>query len=156
MSRTTSASRERAFDVIVPIELSSIFNRWFFIPGVDGVRDQTGPWDVEGQTRTVLLSDGSSVREALTKVERPTGFSYRVGPFPRPLGLLANGATGSWSFTPASDGSTGIHWTYSFEPAPGRAWLVRLVVAPAWKRYAQQGLERALKQVELVHTDTSS
>jgi len=148
VSATTTAPPERAFDVIVPIDLSSIFQRWFFIPGVDGVRDQTGPWDAAGQTRTVLLSDGTSVQEQLTKVERPTGFSYRVGPFPRPLGLLARGATGSWSFAPEPDGSTSINWTYSFDPAPGRAWLVRLLIAPAWRRYAQRGLRLSLNQVE--------
>ena len=148
VSSTARASQEATFDVIVPIDLSSIFKRWAFIPGVEGVRDQTGPWDKVGQTRTVLLSDGTSANEELTRVDRPSGFAYQVGPFPRPLGLLATHATGSWSFTSERDGSTGISWTYSFEPARGRAWLVRLVIAPAWRRYAQRGLELAVAQVE--------
>ena len=148
VSTTTSAPREKAFDVIAPIELSSIFKRWLFIPGVDGVRDQSGPWNTEGQTRTVLLSDGTSVNEALTNVERPSSFGYRVGPFPRPLGLLATRASGSWSFTSQNNGDTGIRWTYRFEPAPGRAWLVRLIIAPAWKRYARHGLALAVAQAE--------
>ena len=68
VSSTTSASPERTFDVIVPIDLSSIFEPWFFIPGVDGARDQTGPWDVEGETRTVLraLNQVETVRTDAT------------------------------------------------------------------------------------------
>jgi hypothetical protein len=148
VNATTRASREDTFDVIVPIDLSTIFKRWLFIPGVEGVRDQSGPWDTAGQTRTVLLSDGTSAAESLTSVNRPEGFSYRVGPFPRPLGLLANSANGSWTFTSKAKGVTAIRWTYSFQPAPGRAWLVRFIIAPAWRRYAQRGLDLAVAQVE--------
>jgi hypothetical protein len=148
VTANASASQEDTFDIIVPIDLSTMFKRWLFIPGVEGVRDQSGPWDTAGQTRTVLLSDGTSAQEVLTAVERPTGFEYEVGPFPRPLGLLAEGATGSWDFTSASDGTTRIRWTYSFQPAPGRAWLVRFIIAPAWRRYAQRGLDLAVAQVE--------
>jgi hypothetical protein len=145
---TTAVSREGAFDIIAPIDLSSIFDRWLFIPGVTGVEDQSGPWDEPGQTRTVLLSDGTSAPEILTQVDRPTGFAYRVGPFPKPLGLLAENANGEWTFTEDENGQTEIDWTYRFQPAPGRGWLVRLVIAPMWKRYAQRSLEKAVGQVE--------
>ncbi len=148
MTANAIASQEVTFDVIVPIDLSTMFKRWLFIPGVAGVRDQSGPWDTAGRTRTVLLSDGTSAAESLTSVDRPNGFSYRVGPFPRPLGLLATDAVGTWTFTSKGDEVTSISWTYSFQPAPGRGWLVRLVIAPAWRRYAQRGLARAVAQVE--------
>jgi hypothetical protein len=145
---TTDASREAAFDIIAPIDLSSIFDRWLFIPGVTGVEDQSGPWNEPGQTRTVLLSDGTRAHEVLTQVDRPAGFAYRVGPFPKPLGLLAENAIGEWTFTADDSGQTGIIWTYRFQPASGRGWLVRLVIAPMWRRYAQRGLEKAVSQVE--------
>ncbi len=80
----TSASPETAFDTIAPVDLAAVFYRFMLVPGVRGVRDQSGVWDTAGRTRVVLLSDGSEVPERLTMVDRPRAFSYRVGPFPRP------------------------------------------------------------------------
>jgi hypothetical protein len=140
----TAASAEVAFDTIAPIDLASIFERWLLIPGVRGVRDQSGPWDAAGRTRTVQLTDGSEAPERLTGVDRPRAFSYRVGPFPRPLGLLASSADGDWSFTPAQGGGTDIRWTYRFTAGPGRRTLVRALIAPMWRGYSRRGLERAV------------
>jgi hypothetical protein len=55
---------------------------------------------------------------------------------------------GSWTFTAQGDEMTSISWTYSFQPAAGRRWLVWLIIAPAWRRYAQRALELAVAQVE--------
>ena len=140
----TAASTEVAFDTIAPIDLTSIFERWLLIPGVRGVRDQSGPWDAAGRTRTVQLTDGSEAPERLTSVDRPRAFAYRVGPFPRPLGLLASSADGDWSFTPAPGGGTDIRWTYRFTAGPGRRTLVRALIAPMWRGYAERGLDRAV------------
>ena len=142
---------ETAFDVIAPIDLSSILEGWLLVPGVDGVRDQTGAWDAAGQTRTVLLSDGSEVEETLTSVERPKSFGYRVGPLPGPLGLLAGFATGEWVFKPVSAKSTDISWTYSFEVDLIRHMAVRLIVAPMWRGYADRALKRAVAAAEAAH-----
>jgi hypothetical protein len=145
---TVTASRDVTFDIIAPIDLSSIFDRWLFIPGVKGVKDQSGPWNEPGRTRTVVLSDGSSVDEVLTQVDRPAGFAYRVGPFPKPLGLLAKSATGHWTFTEDETDQTGIVWSYRFQPSRGRGWMVRLLIAPMWRRYARHSLDKAVGQVE--------
>lgn len=141
--------RATAFDTIAPIDLSAIFDRWLFIPGVDGVSDQSGAWDAAGQTRTVNLDDGTSVQEELTSIERPSSFGYRVGPFPGPLGLLASSAEGEWQFSEGTDGKTQIEWTYRFHPAKGRSVPVRLLIAPAWRGYAQRALARSIKVAEL-------
>jgi hypothetical protein len=143
------AGPEVAFDAIAPIDLASIFERWLLMPGVVGVRDQSGPWDEPGRSRTVQLSDGSEVPERLTSVDRPRSFAYRVGPFPRPLGLLASVADGEWRFTPTS-GGTDIRWTYRFEPRPGRRGLMRLLIAPLWRGYARRALERAVRAADAV------
>jgi hypothetical protein len=93
VAATTTASPEEEFDTIAPIDLGRIFDRWLLIPGVAGVRDQSGPWESAGRTRIVMLEDGSAVPEELTVVDRPHGFGYRVGPLPAPLGLIATKAS---------------------------------------------------------------
>ena len=143
----TSASPEKAFDFIAPIDLDRIFDRWLLIPGVTGVRSQSGPWSTPGQTRVVLLSDGSEVREELRDVERPDGFTYRVGPFPGPLGMIAVAAEGEWDFS-RDDGRTRVTWTYRFRPARLRRWLVLLLIAPMWRGYARRALRKAVAGLE--------
>ncbi|MDQ1540544.1 MAG: hypothetical protein QOH29_1270 [Actinomycetota bacterium] len=136
-----------SFDVIVPIDLETIFKRWLLLPGVRGVRDQSGPWDAAGRTRIVELGDGTEVPEQLTRVEPRRSFAYRVGPFPRPLGLLATAAEGEWLFSPERAG-TSVRWTYRFFPRPGFRLVIRTCVAPMWRGYARRALTRAAAAAE--------
>jgi hypothetical protein len=55
-----AVSQITAFEYNVPIDLTSIFTGYGPLPAVTGTKNQTGAWDGAGQTRTVLLSDGSS------------------------------------------------------------------------------------------------
>lgn len=61
---------DKAFSHIVPIDLANIFTGFRPLPAVKGMRDQTGTWDAASQSRTVLLSDGSSAQRPLQR----TGF----------------------------------------------------------------------------------
>ena len=61
---------DKAFSHIVPIDLANIFTGFRSLPAVKGMRDQTGTWDAASQSRTVLLSDGSSAQRPLQR----TGF----------------------------------------------------------------------------------
>lgn len=143
-----AAPVEVAFDAIAPIDLASVFERWLLLPGVAAMRDQTGPWDAPGRTRTVLLDDGTEAAERLTAVDRPHSFAYRVGPFPRPLGVLASAADGDWTLAPAPRGDTNVRWTYRFFPLPGRRMLTRALIAPMWRGYARRALRRAVVVAE--------
>ena len=137
-------SPQAAFDVIVPIDLPTIFRASRLLPGVAGVRDQSGPWDHAGATRTVMLTDGSQIAERLTAVERPSGFTYRLDQITGRLRLLVSHADGEWQFMPGPDGDTLVRWTYAFTPRAGRRALVRLVLAPLWRGYAQRALNLAV------------
>lgn len=139
---------ERAFAVIVPIDLASIFDRFGPIPGVAGTRDQSGLWDHPGASRTVLLTDGSEAREQLTAFDAPNHFAYRVGPFTGPLRHLVRQANGAWWFTATGPTTTHIHWTYTFQGSPWATPLIRLLLAPLWSRYAQRALANAIAQAE--------
>ena len=129
--------------VIAPIDLTRIFTGFGPLPAVVGTRGQTGAWDRVGASRTVLLGDGSEAREELTAYDAPAHFAYRLSGFTGPLRLLVEGVDGAWWFAPAGGGGTGVRWTYAFRPRPGRRLLVRVVVAPLWRAYAQRVLARA-------------
>jgi hypothetical protein len=107
-----------AFSHVVPIDLTSIFKGYGLLPAVIGVEAQTGKWDAIGQTKTVHLSDGSSVKELLTQYQRPDYFSYVVSDFSGILGFLITSAVGEWWFESGnlSPNSTLIRWSYTFIP----------------------------------------
>jgi hypothetical protein len=96
---TVIANQADAFEHIVPIDLSSMFKGYGPLPSVTGIKNQVGDWDASGQTRTVHLSDNSSVQERLTKYEHPQYFSYTVSGFTGVLGFLTTSANREWWFS---------------------------------------------------------
>ncbi|WP_282785826.1 MULTISPECIES: SRPBCC family protein [unclassified Nocardia] len=144
---TCRTSAATAMEVIAPIDLPTIFTGMGPLPAVREVRDQSGPWDTAGNTRTVVLSDGSTAREELTGYTRARHFSYELTEFTGTMRRLVAKVDGEWTFTPAGRNSL-VRWTYSFFPHPGRARLVRYVVAPLWRRYATATLARAIREAE--------
>jgi len=152
----TSAPPEAAFDAIAPIDLATIFDRFLLVPGVRGVRGQSGSWDTAGRTRIVLLTDGSEVPERLTMVNRPRAFAYRLGPFPRPLGLLVAYADGEWAFSGDGRGGTSIRWTYRFSAQPARRAIVSALLAPLWRGYALRALARCVAAANRLAPDGST
>lgn len=78
VERRIDVPRARLYDVFIPIELERILGAVWPVPAVTGTSGQSGPWDVVGSSRTVHLADGSTAREAVTHVERPAEFGYRV------------------------------------------------------------------------------
>jgi Polyketide cyclase / dehydrase and lipid transport len=132
----------RAFDIIVPIDLSLVFKGWGPFPAVRGVSNQTEAWDHAGPSRNPDLSDGSTATERLTEYTAGRSFAYELTEFTNVLRRLIHGVRGEWTFTPDGDGTV-IRWTYEFKPLPGRHLLVRRGVAPLWRRYMQRSVESA-------------
>jgi len=126
-----------AFDVLTPSDPSRFYPRFRVIPAVIAVTDQSGDWDAVGQTRVLHLSDGSSVRETTTDVERPGLFAYELTEFTRLFGRLVHHARAEWRFQPA-DGGTRITWSYTFFGLPGRGWIVAVIVRMAWAAYMRR------------------
>src|SRR3954454_23030096 len=102
-SRTYPAARAAAFDAILPAPLEQIFVRRYgpipAVRGTDGAPD--GPWGQVGQLRTVLMADGGTVREELTRVEFPTAFGYTLSKVTGPMRFLASRVEGLWTFAAA-------------------------------------------------------
>ena len=121
------------------------------VPAVLSTSGQDGRWDVVGRSRSVHLSDGSTVREEITASEPEAGappmsgvatFGYRVTGFSGAIGLLALSAHGTWRFEQINPSKTAIEWTYTFIP---RGWLssvpLRFILATFWRAYMRDGIE---------------
>ena len=131
---------EDAFRRTLPAPLPAVFRRWHGpIPPVREVRDQTGAWDAAGQTRTVQLAGGATMREELTSVQPPQSFGYRLTNIGGPMALLVDHVVGEWAFTPAP-GGTEITWRWDIIPrSPLTSWAVP-VFGRLWRGYARKAL----------------
>jgi hypothetical protein len=151
-----------AWEAFVPVALSEVFPKPKGpVPAVRGTSGQDGRWDVVGRSRSVHLSDGSTVREEITASDpsggaRPNGdvatFSYRVSGFSGPIGLLAKEAHGTWRFEQVSPEKTTIQWTYTFVP---KNWVgsvpLRFVLATFWRAYMSDGIKNVRLIAERAH-----
>jgi Polyketide cyclase / dehydrase and lipid transport len=138
----------QAFRAIAPVPLEEIFTGYGPLPAVVRTREQSGRWDHVGATRVVELADGSEAREEITSYDEPSHFGYRLGGFTGVLRHLVSHADGAWWFTEPEAGTASIRWTYTFEPRPARATVVRVAIGPLWRRYARQTLALAIARAE--------
>ena len=145
-----AADEARCFLHIVPIDLAGIFTGYGPLPAVTGTRGQSGGWDAAGQTRTVLLSDGSTAQERLTGYRHPDYFSYTVGGFSGSLRFLAASAQGEWWFEPVpSAAATRIRWRYAFTARS--VWVAPLlwfIATVLWRGYMRKALRLVKAQLE--------
>ena len=140
-SRSVPVPPERAFDVVLPEPLPSLFSRRYGpLPPIREVRHQPATWDAIGQTRTIVLADGGTMVETLTSVERPRSFGYTITDVTGPLKPLADHIEGLWSFDPAGTG-TRVTWAWTIHPANRVAALALPVLGRLWQGYARQALE---------------
>ena len=139
-SRVIAIAAEDAFARTLPAPLPQLFHRQRGIfPPIEEVRDQTGAWDAAGQTRTVRLAGGASMREELTSVEPPRSFGYRLTSITGPMALLVDHVVGEWIFSP-SPGGTEITWRWDIHPKSAlTSWALPLF-ARMWKGYARHVL----------------
>jgi hypothetical protein len=146
---TVAANQVDTFEHIVPIDLTSIFKGYGLLPSVTGIENQVGDWDASGQTRTVHLSDHSSVQERLTEYEHPQYFSYTVSGFTGVLGFLTTSANGEWWFNDNSSGQTTIEWRYTFNAQSILTvpilWLITHLL---WRNYMNQAIQRSKALIE--------
>lgn len=145
------ADPARTFDILTPSDPTRFYPKFRIIPATVRVENQTGAWDAVGQTRTLHLSDGSSVRETTKDVERPGFFAYELTNFTKAFGPLVYRARAEWLFD-AVEGGTRITWTYTFFARPGRGWIVALIVNLAWAAYMRRVMPGLVDEVRRVVT----
>jgi hypothetical protein len=143
------ADPTRTFDILTPSDPTRFYPKFRVIPATVAVENQTGAWDAVGQTRTLKLSDGSSVVETTKVVERPSFFAYELTHFTKAFGPLVDHARAEWHFDPA-EGGTRITWTYTFFGRPGRGWIVALIIKFAWAAYMRKVIVGLVDEVRTV------
>jgi hypothetical protein len=141
-SRTYPVPGDRAFDVVLPIPLPQLFSRRYLaIPPVRQV-DQDGDWGTSGQSRTIRLADGGTMRETLTSVDRPASFGYRLSDLTGPLKPLVDRIDGRWLFAPAGVGGVRVTWAWTVFPRSGLGAAAMPAFGRIWQGYARQALEQ--------------
>ena len=135
------------WDVLTPINPARFYPRFGPIPATVGVRDQTGPWDVVGQTRRLILSDGGHVIETITDVERDAYFAYELTDFQKLFKRLVDHARAEWHFVEQQDGTL-VHWSYEFTARSRWRWLVALIVRLWWEPYMRTVLPEIVHEAE--------
>jgi hypothetical protein len=136
-STVVAATPEAAYDALCAAPLEVLFtSRSGPIPPVARCEGQAGEWGSSGQTRTVVLSDGSSNLETLVAADRATqDYRYRLTDFKGPFKLLITSVDGQFAF--AADGSrTRVTWTWSLHPVNAFTALALPVVGFFWRRWA--------------------
>ena len=140
-SRSYPVEVERAFDELMPIDLTALFDRRYAaIPPIRSVEDQAGVWGTPGQTRTIRLADGGSMREELTEVTRPARFVYRISDVTGPMKPLVASLEGAWLFEPAGTGVR-VTWSWTVQPAGRLGRLAMPVFRRMWQGFARQGFD---------------
>jgi hypothetical protein len=138
------ADPSRAFEALFAAPREAVFVRRFgAFPPVTGTRGQDGAWDSVGESRTLVLGDGGTLRETLTSVDRPHRFEYVLDDIHGKLRPFVTRVDGVWTVTP-EDGRSRIGWAWTLHPARPPALLTMGVIGRMWQGYA----DRALRSVE--------
>ena len=136
-SSVLPASPAIAFQGLVDAPLEELFpTRSGVIPPIRASEGQGGPWGTVGQTRTVVLADGSRNLETLTVVESPHDYRYALTDFTGPMRLLVRKVEGRFAFEPAGAG-TRVTWSWAVHPTSAAARLVFPVLGASWRRMAR-------------------
>lgn len=133
------APLDATFRIVTTVDPARFYPRFGVLPAVVEVRDQSGPWDAAGRTRTLVLSDGGTLVETLREVAPPALFTYDLSRFTGLFARLVAGGHAEWRFSP-HEGGTRIVWTYAFTPLRGRGLLVGAIVRLAWAPYMRRVL----------------
>jgi len=135
-STVLATTPDAAFQGLVDAPLEELFpTRSGLIPPVTGCEGQEGAWGNLGQTRTVILSDGSRNLETLVAVERPSDYRYVLSDFTGPMRLLVRKVEGRFAFEPADNG-TRVTWSWLLHPTHPLARVAFPVLGASWRTMA--------------------
>lgn len=138
---------DEAFGGTLPMPLPTLFRRWHGpIPPIKAVLNQVGEWASTGQTRTVTLVGGGSMREELTHVDPPRSFGYTLTDVKGPMSALISHIEGQWSFAAVGTG-TEVTWGWTVHPRSALAAPALPVFARLWHGYARKAMDELSAQL---------
>lgn len=141
-SRVIPLSPQEAYDLVRPCPLPEIFaERYLAIPPIKETRDEPATWDTVGQSRTIVLADGGTLREELTSVDDGKSFGYVITDVTGPMKPLVARANGLWTFTPGGPG-TKVTWSWEVQPNGIVGKAAMPLFAKMWKGSAKKALAR--------------
>jgi len=127
---------DAAFQGLLDAPLERLFpHRSGPIPAIVRCEDQGGPWSTVGQTRSIVLADGTKNLETLVGLERPSDYRYRVTGIEGPFKLLVTSIDGRFTFEPEGDG-TRATWSWELHGRNPVARLAFPVLDFFWRRWA--------------------
>jgi len=139
-SRAIPVEPRPAFEATLPVPLTAIFSRrYLLLPPIKEVRGQDGVWGHVGQSRTVVTTDGGSMREVLTAVDPPHSFRYHQSDISGPLRPLVDSIDGHWEFAIKGTGTL-VTWRWTVYPKGVGGRVMPLIIL-MWRGYARQALE---------------
>ncbi len=140
-SRAIPVGPDEAFSRTLPMPLPTLFRRWYGpIPPIKEVRDQRGEWQSAGQTRTIALAGGGTMRETLTEVNPGRSFGYTIIDITGPMAPLVGRVDGVWLFDSVGTG-TRVTWRWTLHPKSAFSAPALPVFARLWRGYANGALE---------------
>jgi Polyketide cyclase / dehydrase and lipid transport len=140
-SRAVPAPRDEAYDRVLSTPLPEIFHRRYaLMPPIREVREAPDSWDTVGQSRRIVTTDGGTMLEELTAVERPQSWGYTLSEVTGPLKPLVSTVDGLWTLEDAGTGCR-IAWTWTVHPRGRAGALAMPLLGRLWHGYARQALE---------------
>jgi len=135
-SAFVASSPDAAFQALLDAPLERLLpHRSGPIPGIVGCEGQDGPWSSVGQTRTIVLADGTRNLETLVGLERPHDYRYRVTGIEGPFKLLVSSIDGRFTFA-SEAGGTRASWSWELHGRNPAARLAFPALGFFWRRWA--------------------
>lgn len=135
-SSVVPASQEAAFAVLLDVPLEQLFDkRGGLIPRIKETRGDS--WASVGDTRTVVLADGSTNLETLVDLDAPHSYHYELSDFTGPLKLLASRVEGAFTFKPEGNG-TKITWSWTIQPKNALVRLAMPALGASWRSFGNR------------------
>jgi hypothetical protein len=156
-SITVNSDKEEFFYWLMSVDPPKFLRRYFMIPGVVEVRNQSGPMHIPGSTREFILSDGTSTLEEVLASDPPHSIHYRITDLTNMFGYLVKEGNASFTFAGLPSGGTRADWHYAFTGRnPVAALMLKALVSTLWKGHMRTALARVklLAEKELAKTDS--
>lgn len=116
------------------------------IPGIAAASIDGGGAPREGALRTVKLTDGTTIRERVTRFEAPRAHGYEMAAMNPLQRLFCTNMISLWTFADEG-GATRVVWHYSIVEKGALTWPLAWFVSRFFQRAMQRCLDNLARAV---------